>query len=111
MSNLKNYACHRVYEVSGHYQSQSVVTITEEGEVTDCKPLSQEIPFTEWIGGIIMLSPDSKLSLPIDFKKLRQQTTKGKESSPLYAWYISDFNFQKEVITLENTIRRLPFYA
>ena len=111
MSIFRNYACHRVYKVSGHYQSQSVVTITENGEFIDCRPLSHEIPFTEWIGGIVMLSSDSELSLPIDFKILRQQNTKGNESFPLYAWHISDFNFQEETTTPQSVIRRLPFYV
>ena len=111
MNIPKNYACHRVYRTSGHYQPQSVVTISEKGEVIDCRPLSLEIPFTEWIGGVIILSPDSELSLPIDFKILRQQNTKGNESFPLYAWHISNFNFQEEASSPPSVIQRLPFYA
>ena len=42
MRTAKNYACHRVYDGAHHFLSQSVVSINEDGEVMDCKPLSQE---------------------------------------------------------------------
>ena len=106
---IKNYACHRVYEGSHAYLSQSVVSITKNGEVVACKPLSQETAFTEWIGGVIVLSPKKELTLPTDFDYLRQDATKGNEKSPLYAWHISDFNFQEEAPTPQSLIRRLPF--
>lgn len=82
MKIFKNYACHRVYDSPQHYLTQSVVSIADNGEVMKCKPLSQETAFTEWIGGAIVLSPESEITLPIDFKTLRQQSTKGNESSP-----------------------------
>lgn len=106
---VKNYACHRVYEGSHPYLSQSVVSITEEGKVVACKPLSQETAFTEWTGGVIVLSPVSEAVFPIDFDTLRQPQRKGNEQSPLYAWHISDFNFQEEAPTPQSLIRRLPF--
>ena len=109
MRIFKKYACHRVYDSPYHYLSQSVVSIDENGEVVECKPLTQETSFTEWIGGVIVLSPESELAHPIDFKTLHQQTTKGNESFPLYAWHISDFNFQEETLTPQSLIRRLPF--
>ena len=109
MKIFKNYACHRVYDSPQHYLTQSVVSIADNGEVMECKPLSQETAFTEWIGGVIVLSPESEITLPIDFKTLRQQSTKGNESSPLYAWHISDFNFQEEALSPQSLIRRLPF--
>lgn len=106
---IKNYACHRVYEGSHAYLSQSVVSITKNGEVVACKPLSQETAFTEWIGGVIVLSPISENVDSIDFNTLRQQQVKGNEPFPLYAWHISDFNFQEEAPTPQSLIRRLPF--
>lgn len=109
MRTAKNYACHRVYDGAHHFLSQSVVSINEDGEVMDCKPLSQETAFTEWIGGVIVLSTKKELTLPTDFDHLRQDATKGNEKSPLYAWHISDFNFQEEALTSQSIIRRLPF--
>ena len=109
MSILKNYACHRVYGGDIHYHTQSVVSISANGEFVECRPLTQETSFTEWIGGVIVLSPEPELTLPLDFKTLCQPTKKGDESSPLYAWHISDFDFQEEALTAQSIIRRLPF--
>lgn len=109
MGTLKRYACHRVYESPHHYHTQSVVSIAEDGSVVDCRLLTQETAHTEWIGGVIVLSPKSEIALPVEFKTLCQPTSKGNESFPLYAWHISDFNFQEEDLTSRSLIRRLPF--
>lgn len=109
MKSVRNYACHRVYDAPNHYRPQSVVTITTYGEVLEIKPLSHESAFTEWIGGIILLSSETELTLPTDFKTLRLQMKEGDPSSPLYAWHISGFNFQEEELTPQSIVRRLPF--
>lgn len=109
MSLLKNYACHRVYDTDMHYYSQSVVSISANGELVEHRPLTQETSFTEWIGGVIVLIPESELTFPLDFKTLFQFTKKRGKLTPLYAWHISDFNFQEETLTSQSIIRRLPF--
>ena len=109
MSVLKKYACHRVYDADMHYHTQSVVSISANGEFVEHKPLTQETSFTEWIGGVIVLVPESELTLPLDFRTLFHHTKKGGKLSPLYAWHISDFNFQEEKPTSKSIIRRLPF--
>ena len=102
---IKNYACHRVYEGSHAYLSQSVVSITKNGEVVACKPLSQETAFTEWIGGVIFLSDKERLASSSGFKALAQEITEG--GCATYAWHISNFDFQQEELTSDSIIRRL----
>ena len=89
---IKRYACHRVYDSYNHYLPQSVVTITPDGEVLECKPLTEEISSTEWIGGVIVLKPISE-----------------RQTEKRYALHISDFDFQLEASTSKSIIRRLPF--
>ena len=89
---IKRYACHRVYDSYNHYLPQSVVTITPDGEVLECKPLTEEISSTEWIGGVIVLKPISE-----------------RQTEKRYALHISDFDFQLEAPTSKSIIRRLPF--
>ena len=92
MKDIKRYACHRVYDGYNHYLSQSVVAIAPDGEVLECKPLTEETSFTEWIGGVIMLKPLSE-----------------DQREKCYALHISDFDFQQEAPTSKSLIKRLPF--
>ena len=103
---IKNYACHRVYEGSHAYLSQSVVSITKNGEVVACKPLSQETAFTEWIGGVIVLSPISDMTHSTDSQTMLREMTH-IDQAPLYAWHISDFDFSREELTPQSIVRRL----
>lgn len=89
---IKKYACHRVYDSYNHYLPQSVVAVAPDGEVLECKPLTEEISSTEWIGGVIVLKP-----MP------------DEPTDKRYAWHISDFDFQQETPTPKSIIRRLPF--
>lgn len=102
----KRYACHRVYDSYNHHYPQSVVAITEKGEVTGCTPLIHETSFTEWIGGVIVLSPLSEMEKHTDFQCMIHRMT-GTHRTPLYAWHISDFDFSKEELTPQSIIRRL----
>ena len=92
MKDIKRYACHRVYDGYNDYLSQSVVAIAPNGEVLECKPLTEETSFTEWIGGVIMLKAMSE-----------------NQPEKCYPLHISDFYFQQEAPTSKSIIRRLPF--
>ena len=102
----KRYACHRVYDSINHYQALSVVAITEEGEVIDYMPLAQETSSTEWIGGVIVLSPFPEMIHHTDFQGILD-TMLGNGQTPLYAWHISDFDFSMNELSTKSIIRRL----
>lgn len=106
MKAHKRYACHRVYDGCNHYHPQSVVTVTEKGEVLECASLTHETPFTEWIGGVIILSPLSEAVAGTDFPTLlREMTISGR--TPLYAWHIPHFDFNREELTPQSIMKRL----
>ena len=107
MKTHKRYACHRVYDGCNHYHPQSVVTVTEKGEVLECASLTHETPFTEWIGGVIILSPMIELSMARDFKTLLNNAFREKNDSHLYAWHVSHFDFTKEDINPQSILRKL----
>lgn len=106
MKMCKKYACHRVYDSYHHYLNQSVVAISSHGEVLSVTSLSEETSFTEWIGGIIILSHLTEIPLHTDFQELIHHLTSHTQS-PLYAWHVSDFDFQQEIISPQSIIRRL----
>ena len=104
MKNIKRYACNRLY-VGEKVLLQSVVEINDKGWVECYMPLTQETPATEWIGGVIILSGNQELPLPSDFKSILQESV--GEEKPMYAWHISNFDFQQEALTSASIIRRL----
>ena len=103
---MKKYACNRLYKAPGKWMPQSVVTINERGEVEGFAPLMEETSATEWLGGIIILSDKKVLPSQRNFNDLLDYLRPTTESS-LYAWHISDFNFQQEELTPQSIIRRL----
>lgn len=103
---IKNYACHRIYIGGQSILTQSIVSVTSNGEVVACTPLSEEIASTEWIGGIVVLSNQSEIVCRQDFPKWIHQLVVDKQF-PIYAWHISDFDFQQENLTKRSIIRRL----
>ena len=106
MKAYKNYACHRVYDSYNHYRPQSVVAISEKGEVMECMPLMHETSFTEWIGGVIILSPLTEIPTYPNFRSMVQEMTTPAQA-PLYAWHITGFDFSKEELTPQSIIKRL----
>ena len=104
MKDIKRYACHRVYDGYNHYLSQSVVAIAPDGEVLECKPLTEETSFTEWIGGVIFLTTTDEAPCG-DFHSWAKQQKNGQ--IPVYAWHLSEFDFEREEPTPNCIIRRL----
>lgn len=102
---MKKYATHRVYDAPNHYYNQSMVTIDSNGVVVDCSPLTHESPATEWIGGIIILSARTEITPSGNFHDFLQAIT--GEEKPLYAWHITNFDFQEEKLTPGSLINRL----
>jgi hypothetical protein len=102
---MKKYACNRLYRASDEWMPQSVVTINERGEVERIAPLLEETSATEWLGGIIILSDKKIMPSQLKFNDLLDYLT--PVEMPLYAWHISDFDFQQEEMTSRSVIRRL----
>ena len=102
---MKKYACNRLYRASEEWMPQSVVTINERGEVESIAPLLEETSATEWLGGIIILSDKETLPSRLKFNDLLDYLT--PVEMPLYAWHISDFDFQQKEMTSRSVIRRL----
>ena len=57
--NLRRIASHEVLMTDGSLQTLSVVEI-QSGVVAKCVPLTQELPFTEWLPGRIVLRRDEE---------------------------------------------------
>jgi hypothetical protein len=95
-----------VYDSFNHYESQSVVAISDKGEFMGCTPLTQETSFTEWIGGVIVLSPSPEMDAVTDFKTMTIGMVH-QDQTPLYAWHVSNFDFTNEELTPQSIIRRL----
>lgn len=100
----KKYACNRLY-IDNRYLSQAVVTINEDGEVGSYFSLYEEISATEWIGGAVVLSDKKNEIQYSNFQDFKEQMTNAKLF--LYAWHISNFDFQKEEFTPQSIISRL----
>lgn len=108
MPICRRYACHRVYDAAGHYFRQSVIALDEAGRVISIRPLTEETSFTEWLGGIILLSPFQRIEdfQDGDFAGLLPPQ-KEKVPNPLYAWHLSSFDFEHEVRTPGSILRKL----
>ena len=103
---MKKYACNRLYKASGEWMPQSVVSINERGEVESYAPLKEETSSTEWLGGIIILSDKETLPSTRNFNELLDELTP-KDAPAVYAWHISEFDFQQEALTSRSIIRHL----
>lgn len=55
---FRRIAANRVV-VNGHELRQCIVEI-KDGIVVNHYPFSDELPFTEWLGGVIEIMPDDK---------------------------------------------------
>lgn len=104
---MKKFACHRIYMDPDLYQSQSVIAINGRGEVVFYALLNEETNFTEWIGGIVILSPQKELHLEKEFSKFLQAAFCTESQSPLYAWHLSPFDFKNGNLMPQSILKRL----
>ena len=103
---MKRYACHRLYTSNGFTNNKMIVCIDSDGKVVSCEEMNEEVPFTQWIGGIILLSPKSDLKITDNFIKLVKSLDTSLHNDNL-AWHISHFDFSKEEIPQQSTLVRL----
>ncbi len=96
---IKRYAAHWVITPEKNRLKQSIVEL-EEGSVTCIVPLTEETAFTEWIGGIIIVSSfdqcKEQLSLPMEMEQLisffigQMVVYESDTNTPaLHAWHIT----------------------
>ena len=104
---MKRFACHRVYKTPDIFQGQSVIEINDKGDVITCSLLNNETNYTEWIGGVVVLSSDDELFLENNFKYFLQKNCSQDQGNPVFAWHISPCDFEKEDYLPISRLKRL----
>lgn len=88
----KRFAAHQVITSVNDRYKQYVVEV-EGNTVSHIFPLTEEIAFTEWIGGIIILSSRqnaiSHIVFPIQTEALIAILTENSDLKTCQAWHIS----------------------
>jgi len=104
----RNYAAHRLILSADEHLSHQVVAL-EDGRVAGHCPLVGEPAFTQWLGGVIILSssdalPDA-LHCPVPLDELIRLLTRGNnETSVSYAWHVTAADAATGVV---RSVRRL----
>lgn len=93
---MRRVAAHWLYLPDGRRIHYPVVEI-EGDSVVNYYPLEDELPVTEWLGGIMILSPLAQLSISPEgtfediLKKLHPEK---KITYPLYCWYVNNIDLE-----------------
>lgn len=123
---MKRFASHRLYIPHlGVFLKNQIVQLDEKtGGVTDYYPFNEEISFTEWLNGLIVLSydfpkisscgmarqePDSAVLFVDDDKKLRSILPSDTDNKllTLNAYYVTLFNVSDMCFSDNSIIVRL----
>ena len=103
------FACHHLYVSADGCYFRYVVELEGNGTVSRYFPLKEEICATQWIGGVIVLSPYPELEIhPRESFAcfLKRATVEMNMAEPVYAWHIADFDFtQKDFKNIGKVIR------
>lgn len=105
---MKRFACHHLYVSTDGCYSKYVVELEDNDTVKAYFPLKEEFSATQWIGGVIILSPSSDLEI---FREetfdcfLRRSIV--ETDVLVYAWHIADFDLKKEEFTTASKAVRL----
>lgn len=62
---MKKYAVHKLYGASGSESLQQVVIVVEDGRFHGFFPLKEELAFTEWRGGVAILSGRDSIDIQL----------------------------------------------
>ena len=95
---MRRVATHRIGNVmTGEWLSVSVIELDEEGYVGGMYPLWGEISRTEWLPGVILLSPFPIERTPDEsfgdfMRRLERQAASYNELSPCRAYWLTPFN-------------------
>lgn len=107
---MKKFACHRLYLTPHEYLRRASVTLDEQGRVTGYQTLTEETASTEWIGGVIFLLPQEEIASDANFIELLKADSKSKETTlPLYAWHVSNYDFEQDCLTRQSVVQRLKY--
>ena len=105
---MKKFACHRLYLTPDECLKMACVTIDGEGRVAGYKSLTEETASTEWIGGVIFLLPQAEIYSEAYFNELLNADISPKdETNPLYAWHVSNYDFEQNCLTPQSVVQRL----
>lgn len=104
---MKRFACHRLYAGNGYVLQKAVVCINEAGEIQSYEPLEGETPFTQWIGGVILVNSSPLWELKGTFSVLCNELSELPANHTSFAWHLTDFDFEKEEITPQSRLYRL----
>ena len=112
---MKRFAAHRIYIRPTLAVGRSVITLNSAGVVLSVEPFSAEIPATQWIGGVIFLSPkdgftaeDAKVLC--DAVKTVSEAEEGRVNGleqPLLAWHAESFDFERNTLCADSRLYRL----
>lgn len=99
---MRRFACHYLYVSADGCYSKYVVELEDNDRVRVYFPLKEELSATQWIGGVIVISPLCELELHSgenfsDF--LKRVIMESETDVPVYAWYIADFDLIKKEFT------------
>lgn len=96
---MRRVAAHYLYLSEGEKVHLPVVEV-EGNKVVNYYSIENELPVTEWLGGIFILSSISRISIsPIDsLRTVIYRLCHCEQAYPLYCWYSPSLNIEtKEV--------------
>lgn len=107
---MRRFACHYLYVSADGCYSKYVVELEDSGRVRAYFPLKEELSATQWIGGVIIISPMYGLEICsgekfADFLH-RAMLETGCEQ-PVYAWHVADFDLPGKEFTTGSRLVRL----
>ena len=112
---MKRFAAHRIYIRPTLAVGRSVITLSNEGTVLAIEPFSAEVPATQWIGGVIFLSPQNTLTAEeastlcdsVDRVSEIEEGMVGSLKQPLLAWHTESFDFEKGTLYPDSRLFKL----
>ena len=107
---MRRFACHYLYVSADGCYSKYVVELEDSDRVRAYFPLKEEISATQWIGGVIIISPMYELDICsgekfVDF--LHRAMLETELEQPGYAWHIADFDLPGKEFTAGSRLVRL----
>ncbi len=109
---MKRFACHHFYASADGCYSQYVVELADDGALHTFFPLREELCHTQWLNGVIFLSPHTDVerregeAFDAFLQRVALPVTSPDEV-PLYGWYITRFDFAKREFLADARMLRL----